>query len=166
MTKSIIEEHKDIFQADDSFRYQMLSRLKQDCEYYLNYGNRTKKHLWAGDEAEQIVMMKELWKSFKEDEEPEWLTWDELLEYEKGLVGRQETKKETDEVLVILSDIEENSENKEEVKEIISRYKENGQIITDNISLFDTINRSFEESLGEEFTTDHVGGVFTIKFIE
>lgn len=92
MTKSIIEEQKDIFQADDSFRYQMLSRLKQDCEYYLNYGNRTKKHLWAGDEADQIEMMKELWKSFKEDEKPEWLTWDELLDYEKALMGGQETK--------------------------------------------------------------------------
>jgi hypothetical protein len=171
LNKSIIEEHKDILKAEDTFRYQMLSRLKQDCEYYLNYGNRAKKHLWAGDEAEQILMMKELWKSFKEDGKPEWLTWEEVLAYEKGLIGGQaselkeaaETEKETDEVLVILSDI---AENNKEVNEIISRYKENGQIITDSISLFDTINRSFEESLEEKFITDCSGGVFTIKFSE
>ena len=65
----------------EKFNYQLLSRLQQDCDYYLGNGNRNKRHLWAEDEFEQIEKMKELWNSFDEDKKPEWLTWDEILEY-------------------------------------------------------------------------------------
>ena len=67
------------------FRYMMLSRMKQDCDYYLGYGNRYANHLWAGDEKAQIENMKALWNSFPEEDKPEWLTWEELLEYEKKM---------------------------------------------------------------------------------
>ena len=30
-------------------RYQMLDRMKQDCEYFLGHGNRVTKYLWAGN---------------------------------------------------------------------------------------------------------------------
>ena len=53
--------------------YQLLDRLRSDCEYYLNYGNRHPKSLWAGDEKLQIEFMIKLHESFKEDEKPEWL---------------------------------------------------------------------------------------------
>ena len=49
------------------FEYRMLSKLQSDCEYYLGYGNR----------------MKELWNGFPTDQKPEWLTWEQLLQYEK-----------------------------------------------------------------------------------
>ncbi|MGY3219137.1 LPD11 domain-containing protein [Bacillus sp. TE9122W] len=72
----------NILKFDSKFRYMLLSRLKQDCEYYLGYGNKKKKHLWAADETDQIKVMKELWSSFAVDEKPEWLTWDDILALE------------------------------------------------------------------------------------
>ena len=63
------------------FRYMMLSRMKQDCDYYLGYGGRSANHLWAGNEFNQIMNMKALWETFKPEDKPEWLTKDELKVY-------------------------------------------------------------------------------------
>lgn len=78
--------NNDILQSDQTFRYQLLSRLQSDCNYYLGYGNRNKNYLWAEDEVEQIVTMKNLWNSFSPDEKPEWLSWEDILNYEKEIV--------------------------------------------------------------------------------
>jgi hypothetical protein len=43
---------KDLLTHDKEFRYQLLDRLKLDCEYYLGHGNRYPKNLWALDEKE------------------------------------------------------------------------------------------------------------------
>ena len=61
----------EVIHKDSVFRYQLLDRLRSDCEYYLNYGNRHPKSLWAGDEKLQIEFMIKLHESFKEDEKPE-----------------------------------------------------------------------------------------------
>jgi hypothetical protein len=68
------------------FNYQMLSRLKSDCNYYLGYGNRCKKHLYYADEQQHINEMKKLYNDFPEDGKPEWLTYEEILNYEKAMV--------------------------------------------------------------------------------
>ena len=67
---------------DEKFQYMMISRLKQDCDYYLGNGNRSVKYLWAGSESEQIQEMKDRYNSFSEDKKPEWLTYDDILRYE------------------------------------------------------------------------------------
>ena len=72
----------EVIHRDSVFRYQLLDRLRSDCEYYLNYGNRHPKSLWAGDEKLQI--------EFKEDEKPEWLTMDKILEYSKRMIAQEE----------------------------------------------------------------------------
>lgn len=60
--------------------YMLLSRLQQDCEYYLNYGNRDAKHsLWAGDEQSQINKMREIYSALLI--KPEWLTEEQIDEY-------------------------------------------------------------------------------------
>jgi len=64
----------DILKQDEKFRYQLLSRLQMDCNYYLGYGNRNIKQLWSQNEKEQIETMKELYNSFTQDQKPEWLT--------------------------------------------------------------------------------------------
>lgn len=66
------------------FEYQLLARLQQDCEYYLGFGNRAKKHLWAGDEAEQIAKMKAIYESLPE--KPEWITLEKIAEYEAAML--------------------------------------------------------------------------------
>lgn len=68
------------------FEYQLLDRLKMDCDYYLGNGNRYAKHLWAGNEKEQIEKMKELYNIFPEDQKPEWLTLEQIEEYEKQML--------------------------------------------------------------------------------
>ena len=73
----------EILGKNACFRYQLHSRMKSDCEYYLSYGNRLRKYLWADDEEEQIALMKALWRSFSE--KPEWLSWDDILGYERKM---------------------------------------------------------------------------------
>lgn len=77
---------EEVLQHDKKFRYMLLSRMQSDCEYYLNYGNRNPKRLWAGDEQRQIEYMILLHDSFKEDEKPQWLSLDEILDYQKRML--------------------------------------------------------------------------------
>lgn len=67
------------------FQYQMLDRLRCDCDYYLGYGERNSSVLPSKDEREHIEAMKNIWLSFPEEERPEWLTWKQILEYEKAM---------------------------------------------------------------------------------
>lgn len=73
-------------ESDDlaRFDYQLLSRLQQDCEYYLGFGARNKKHLWAQDETEQIRKMKELYSSLPE--KPAWITLEAIEQYEVAMM--------------------------------------------------------------------------------
>lgn len=71
---------------EERFNYMMLDRLKTDCEYYLGYGNKNPKHLWAEDEVKHIAEMKRIWNWFSDDKKPEWLTMEQILEYEKALI--------------------------------------------------------------------------------
>ena len=74
---------EEILKCEKSFRYQLLSRLKADCLYYLGNGERCKKHLWAGDEATQIAYMKALYNSFLDDVKPEWISMEDINSFEK-----------------------------------------------------------------------------------
>lgn len=72
---------------DDKFRYQILGRLQMDCDYYLGAGNRCKKHLYYHDERVHIDEMKALYNSFPADAKPEWLTYEQILLYEKQMIA-------------------------------------------------------------------------------
>ena len=43
----IFEETEKQPNPEDKFKYSFLSRLKQDCDFYLGNGNKNAKHLWA-----------------------------------------------------------------------------------------------------------------------
>lgn len=75
-----------IMQRDLTFRYMLLGRLQADCEYYLGFGYRNTKRLWAGSEERQIDFMIKLYDNFSEDEKPEWLTMDKIKEYSKEMI--------------------------------------------------------------------------------
>lgn len=78
--------------CDESFRYQMLDRLRSDCVYYLGYGNRCANHLWAcGDEAKQILHMMALYQSFPDNKKPEWLTADDIENFAVQMIGKRPT---------------------------------------------------------------------------
>ena len=75
-----------ILSRDDCFRYQLLDRMRQDCLYFLSYGSRNPKCLWANNAARQIAYMKAIWQSFPAGGKPEWLTMDEIISLEKTMV--------------------------------------------------------------------------------
>ena len=64
-----------------AFRYKLLSRMQQDCEYYLGNGNKNPNNLWGITVDNHIDSMKYIWNSFSEDEKPEWLTMEQINEY-------------------------------------------------------------------------------------
>ena len=83
---SVMEENeklqatiKDVTSRDEKLRYQLLDRLKQDCNYFLGYGNRHEGSLWAGNAKDHIAVMQALWDSLPE--KPEWLTKEQLADY-------------------------------------------------------------------------------------
>lgn len=113
---TLIASEKDL-PAEDSQNdylnlYMLLSRLKQDCDYYLGAGNRNEKHLWAGNVTDQISKMREIWNQlFKK---PEWLTADDLDHYEKAM--RQEKSENVlvkDETLSALQEFEQKKDELE-----------------------------------------------------
>ena len=67
---------------DDQFDYMLLGRLQMDCEYYIKTST-CNKHLWAGNVTDQIFKMKQLWLQFRQ--KPEWLSFTEILNYEKQM---------------------------------------------------------------------------------
>lgn len=70
---------------DYSFEYQLLDRLKMDCDYFLGYGGRDEKHLWAGSAEAQIAKMRELYDVLPE--KPEWLTEHDIDRYYNAMSG-------------------------------------------------------------------------------
>lgn len=66
--------------------YMMLSRMQGQCDYYLGWGNRNEKHLCYENEKLHIEEMKKLWNSFPEGQKPEWLTYENIVNYEKLMV--------------------------------------------------------------------------------
>lgn len=79
-TKNAIDE---LVKQPNKFKYQMLDRLKSDCEYFLGNGHRNEKDLWADNVEEQIAIMKALWNSL--EEKPEWLSMKDIENYEKEM---------------------------------------------------------------------------------
>ncbi len=72
---------------EERFNYMMLDRLVTDCNYYLGNGGRYAGHLWAKDEKKHIEEMKKIYNSFPDDKKPEWLTWEQILEYEAKMIN-------------------------------------------------------------------------------
>ena len=67
--------------------YMLLSRLQSDCEYFVGeYGTGSERHLWAGNVEDQIAKMKELYDSFADDLKPEWLTIEQICDYETRML--------------------------------------------------------------------------------
>ena len=52
---------KKIESRKQEYLYQLLDRLRTDCEYYLGNGNHHPQALWAGNEQGQIDKMREIW---------------------------------------------------------------------------------------------------------
>lgn len=79
---------------DEKYPYMMLSRLKSDCDYYLGAGNKADKHLWALNPKDQIAYMRAIYDRL--EEKPEWLTSEQIDEYEKKMIDNSLTESTSD----------------------------------------------------------------------
>ena len=78
--KKILNETEEI---DYRYYYMLLDRLRQDCNYYLGYGNRHPNSLWAHDEQKQIDKMRELYNMLPE--KPNWISIEDIDNYAKEM---------------------------------------------------------------------------------
>ena len=63
------------------FRYMMLDRMRQDCNYYFGNGFEYAGNLWAKDEKRHIACMLAIWDTFEPDERPEWISKEDIIDY-------------------------------------------------------------------------------------
>ena len=84
--EEIEAEDDEIEEQDYTYQYKMLSRLKSDCDYYLGNGQQQDKVLWAETPKEQIEEMWKLYAMLPKDKKPEWLTEEDMKQYEKRML--------------------------------------------------------------------------------
>jgi hypothetical protein len=76
---------EQVLSKDETYRYNLLSRMKADCEYFLGNGGGAIKYLWGTDVDEQIRYMKAIYIDFPDDKKPEWLSYEDILRYERKM---------------------------------------------------------------------------------
>ena len=67
----------------NEFQYQMLDRMRSDCEYFLGYENRCTKDLWGKSVEKHIEAMRRIWNEL--EEKPMWLSIEQIDEYERKM---------------------------------------------------------------------------------
>lgn len=75
---------------DETFKFQLLGRLKSDCDYFLGEGRGCEKNLWGKTIGEHTATMLELWDALSE--KPEWLTKEQILDYKEKMYAQSEKK--------------------------------------------------------------------------
>lgn len=91
LSESLFTEDLDLLDEyglsgrSQKFYYQFLDRLRSDCEYYLGAGNLNKNNLWTKDEEDQINLMRKVLSVL--NEKPEWLTEEDIDDYEFEMLG-------------------------------------------------------------------------------
>lgn len=87
-----LNEAFDYKQQDKKFQFQLLDRMRQDCEYFLGNGNRNEKFLWAGNVDDQIKAMRDLQSRLN----PEWLSKEDIDRYESQMKDGKKLDEATD----------------------------------------------------------------------
>lgn len=65
----------------DKFTFDMLARLKSDCDYYLGHGHASHTVLWGKTPRNHCNEMRRLLLSIPEEERPIWLTENDIRWY-------------------------------------------------------------------------------------
>ena len=78
---------QEINQSSPEFLYRMLGRLEADYLYYLGNGGRFAGPLWAGNEREQIKLMRMIYRRLCEAfTAPEWMSEEKINEYAEQML--------------------------------------------------------------------------------
>ena len=86
-------------EKDFTYNYQLLDRLRMDCDYYLGNGNRYAGQLWAKSEEAQVKKMCELYDSFPPNLKPEWLKLKDISNYADEMIGKENMSKELKDII-------------------------------------------------------------------
>ena len=92
---------KEVHPHGDEFDYMFLGRLKSDCKYFLGFGNAHPKELWAQSVDKQITLMKEFLKSFKGERVPDWITMQDIEDFETKMKQAQELREQREQIVLI-----------------------------------------------------------------
>lgn len=71
------------------FDYMMLDRLRTDCNYFLGNGNGYEGHLYYKDVNKHCDEMSKLYKSFTDDDKPQWITIEQIEQYRKDMIEKK-----------------------------------------------------------------------------
>lgn len=69
--------------------YMMLSRLENDCKYFLGNGNGYEGHLYYKEVNEHCDEMKNLYESFSDGDKPEWISLEKIDKYRKEMLEKR-----------------------------------------------------------------------------
>lgn len=75
--------------AGDPYKYQLLDRLRVDCNYFLANGERNPVQLWGQSVEGHIAAMKRLYNSFPADIRPDWLTAEDIDRYSEEMKAKK-----------------------------------------------------------------------------
>lgn len=81
------------------YDYQMLSRLKSDCDYFLGCGNGCEDSLYYKNIESQCEAMTKLLESFDDKQKPSWITIEQVEKYRKIMIEASNRKRSEDENL-------------------------------------------------------------------
>ena len=88
----------DVLNKPLKYRYQMLGRFQMDADYY--FKNPHPKHLWSLDPIKHADNMIALYNTFSKEEQPDWLTDQQLKDYVKKLKSMKENINENSNIKV------------------------------------------------------------------
>lgn len=111
------------------YAYMMLGRLKMDNDAYLD-GVRTENRLWAGNIHDQIEEMKKLWNGLPSPEKPEWLSMEDILDYEVKMKEKYKSSHDFDGIM-------------QEYKELtsINNHDEAAILLAENFGTVEELNK-------------------------
>lgn len=79
----LMENYEKVIALEKEQNYNMLKRLRSECESYLHTGNLY--DLYYRAVGSQIEIMEETYNSFSEEEKPEWINLEDIKNYEKKM---------------------------------------------------------------------------------
>ena len=69
-----------LLRTETKYKYMLLDRLRQDCEYYLRIGGSA-NCLQTDTKKDQIQTMIDIWNYFPDKDKPEWLTMEQIKDF-------------------------------------------------------------------------------------
>ena len=134
---------KHLLEKDNTFRYQLLSRMQSDVKYFLGAGNHHEPDLWAGNAKDHIIIMDELMRSLPET--PSWLSAELLIDYADQMGVGEVFRGPAEEPVEELVNRRYTDAESEAVKNVMGEYLQN--IVNERFGNGDIYNTEIVEAM-------------------